>query len=266
MSNDGEMEGSRWALGPIHARGAVLDDFEIIGSLPPHEVPLAIEKDRPFFVAQSGFRRKLLPLRIENDGRLFSGGRYMFGTFDQAQAFARWIEHDFRPDGKLFIERPWVRNLTCVPYHVIGAHDFKSIYDAQVVVRVERWTLEGERSGVLESAWPGLRERAGAGLASVWLLYSDERREAALITVADRIAGHDPTAPDVASVRALETHPSLAAEFAGQAWARKTFDRTSWVFTIWFAPDHRPLDLWPNSPPLPGAHPVGIAQESGLTR
>lgn len=80
--------------------------------------------------------------------------------------------------------------------------------------------------------------------------------------MADRVGVGDPTAPDVASLRALETRPSLAEEFADQGWARKTFDRTSWIFAIWFAPDHRPLYLWPNSPPLPGFEPAENVQTS----
>jgi hypothetical protein len=139
-----------------------------------------------------------------------------------------------------------------VPFHVVGAHDFKDVHDSQFAARVERWTLNGERGGALESAWPAIRARAAAvDLASAWLIYSDERREAALISVGGRTGRHDPAVMDTASPTALAARPSLAEELA-QAWARKTFDRTSWIFTIWFAPDYRPLYLWPNSPPLPG--------------
>ncbi len=239
------------ALGPIAARGGFLDDFEAVG-LAPNEVPSAIERDRPHFVARPGFYRKLLPLRLEG-GRVFSGGRYLFASYAQAVDFRRWIEQEFRLDNRLFSERPWARDLTCDPFHVIGAHDFKDVHRSQTVVRAERWAFEGERGGALDSAWHALRERAEAsGLASVWLFFSDERREAAVITVADRIGARDLESPDEVSLRALATRPTFAEEFARQPWARKTFDRTSWVFTLWFSPDHVPLHLWPNSPPLPG--------------
>lgn len=237
--------------GPIAARGGVLDDFEAVG-LPAHEAPLAIEGDRPFFVARPGFYRKLLPLRLEDDGRLFSGGRYLFATFEQAVDFRRWLEQDFRLDNKLFSEREWAKDLTCDPFHVVGAHDFKDVHVSQAVVRAERWALEGDRGGALDSIWRALRDRAAAvGLASIWLFFSDERREAAVISAADRVSPRDLKAPDQASLRALATVPTLAEEFTANPWARKTFDRTSWIFTVWFAPDHQPLHLWPNSPPLP---------------
>lgn len=127
--------------------------------------------------------------------------------------------------------------------------------------------MSGEHGGALESAWPGLRDHAAdRGLASVWLLYSDERREMALITVADRRHEHNSPTLDEAGLRWLEDQPSLAEEFVRQDGARKTFDRTSWIFTIWFAPDHTPLCLWPNSPPLPGLKQTETIYGSGITR
>lgn len=127
--------------------------------------------------------------------------------------------------------------------------------------------MSDEHSGALESAWPGLRDRAAErGLASIWLLYSDERREAALITVADRHHEQNSPALDVASLRMLEDQPSLAEEFVRQCRAHKTFDRTSWIFTIWFAPDHTPPYLWPNSPPLPGLKRTETVYGSGIAR
>ncbi|SRR5579875_105179 len=243
---------SNHAPGPIDARGALLGDFEVVGTMPPNEVAEAIERDRVIFVARPGFYRKLIPLRIENDGRLFSGGRYLFRTFEQVADFYRWFRDEFRLDGKLFVERSWVKDFSRLTFHVIGAHDFKDVRRSQFAVRAERWVVSGERGAALESAWPAVRDRAEhEGLASVWLLYSEQRREAALVTVADRTGKADAT-PDVATLDALARLTSPATEFAANEWARKTFDRTGWVFTVWFDPGHNPLSLWPNSPPLPG--------------
>jgi hypothetical protein len=267
MSIDNTSKHAGETCGPIDARGAFLGDFQIVGSLPPNEVPAAIEGDRAIFVARPGFYRKLIPLRLENDGTIYSGGRYLFKTHAQAVEFGRWFRDDFRLDGELFVDRPWVKDFTRLPFHVIGAHDFKAVNDSQVVVRAERWTLSGERSGALESAWPELRDRArDRDLASAWLLYSDDRREAALVTVGSRYDQRSLTTPDVASLRSLESQLSLAEEFDRQGWARKTFDRTSWIFTIWFAPDHIPLYLWPNSPPLPGLPPSEIGIADGIAK
>ncbi|HTW88145.1 MAG TPA: hypothetical protein VMD75_09070 [Candidatus Binataceae bacterium] len=244
-------DGNKHAPGPIEARAGVLDDFEAV-DLPTNEVPVVIERDRAHFVGRLGFYRKLLPLCVDG-GRVLSGGRYLFASYDQAVDFRRWLGQEFRLDNKLFSERPWARDLTCDPFHVIGAHDFKDVHRSQTVVRVERWAIDGDHDAMLDSTWRALRDRANAsGLASAWLWFSDDRKEAAVITVADRIGARDLKAPDEASLRALAARPTFAEELARQSWARKTFDRTSWVLTIWFAPDHEPLYLWPNSPPLPG--------------
>lgn len=263
MATIGKHDDLSQAPGRIDARGAMLGDFEVVGDMPPHEVAVAIERDRQFFVARPGFHRKLIPLRREPDGTISSGGRYLFRTFEQATDFLRWFRDEFRLDDTLFTERPWVKNFTRLPFHVLGAHDFADIHDSQVVVRAQRWALSGERGGALETAWPALRERAAAaGLASIWLLFSDERGEAALITVADRRGKRDPSTPDFTSLGALEAQSSVVEEIDRQDWARQTFDRTSWVFTIWFPPSHNPLHLWPNSPPLPGLEPFEARKEA----
>ncbi len=77
-----------------------------------------------------------------------------------------------------------------------------------------------------------------------------------------RLTDHLPSeaAPglDFASLAALEHAPSQGAVWEQGGRARKTFDRTHWVFTIWFpatgASDDLPA-LWPNSPPLPSPKP-----------
>lgn len=135
MSINGGLERNTVSSGRIDARGAFLGDFQIVGNLPADEVPAAIEGDRVYFVARPGFYRKLIPLRFEENGALFSGGRYLFKTFDQAIDFGRWFQDEFRLDGKLFVERPWIKDFTRLPFHVIGAHDFKDVHDSQVVVR-----------------------------------------------------------------------------------------------------------------------------------
>ncbi len=181
METGKQSSNTNHAPGPIEARGALLGDFEIVGNMPPAEVPGAIERDRAIFVARPGFYRKLIPLRIESDGRLFSGGRYLFRSFAEVVDFHRWFRDEFRLDGKLLVERPWVKDFSRLAFRVLGAHDFKDVHRSQVVVRAERWALSGERAAALEAAWPAVRDRAAHdGLAGVWLLYSEELREAGL--------------------------------------------------------------------------------------
>ena len=77
-----------------------------------------------------------------------------------------------------------------------------------------------------------------------------------------RLTDHLPSeaAPglDFASLAALEHAPSQGAVWEQGGRARKTFDRTHRVFTIWLpatgASDDLPA-LWPNSRPLPSPKP-----------
>src|SRR5271154_6785414 len=112
MSIDNSSKRTRETSGPIDARGAFLGDFQIVGNLPADEVPAAIEGDRTIFVAPPGVFRQNIPLLLEDDGTLYSGGRYLFKTFEQARDFGRWFRDEFRLDGKPFIERPWVKDFT----------------------------------------------------------------------------------------------------------------------------------------------------------
>jgi len=245
--------------GPIRLAGAFIDEFDIVGDMPVDQVPLAIERDRPYFVARPGFYRKLLPLMIGDGGAVHTGGRYLFETRADADAFGRWLTDEFVLDGTHFVQRPWVRNLTGAAFDVIGAHDFKDVHNAQTVVRVERYALDPGHRGELVRNWDAMRDTANAsGFASLWLLHADDRNEAAIVSVIDRVAGSadsSRSAPDPASLRALADRDSVGAPIAAHPWAHKTSDRTSWVYTLWFAPTHRPLHIWPNSPPFPGLDP-----------
>jgi hypothetical protein len=96
-------------------------------------------------------------------------------------------------------------------------------------------------------------------LASAWLLYRAEHHQIGVISVAEALGSPGAADPDMVSLCALESAPSLGLAFEEQGLATRTFDRTSWVLTIWF-PLHlgEPVEpaLWPNSPPLPAPVPA----------
>jgi hypothetical protein len=252
------MSDRSYGPGPIPVEGAVFDDFRLTDHLPPHEAPAVIERDRLIMAARPGFNRKLLPLRVEPEtSTAYSGGRYLLDTYEDAVAFADWVTNDFAIDGVLILERPDFAEVSASVWRVIGAHDFKDIHTSQAVFRTEIWDVQGPSAGDrLANHWPALRDAAEAqGRSSLWLLHDEPGARVSLVTVVDRVADQASSGPDFASLRALEETPSQGAAWERQGWASKTFDRTHWIFTVWFP--HTGLaggkePLWPNSPPLPG--------------
>ena len=244
--------------GNIQARGAFTCDFTIPGNSPLDVAPV-IERDRMYMAERPGMQRKQIPLRFDNaTGDLLSGGRYLFDTRQQAEAYKSWAEDDFALDGTLFFDRPYFLDRDCHSWRVIGAHNFQDL-QRQVVLRTERWSVpDDSQMHTLKQRWPQIMAAASErGLTGAWLLYNKEEQLVQVVYFADRVAPPNPFVPDFASLGALESAPALGSIFDGQpGWAR-TFDRTQWVLTVWFPfvlGDHGQPSLWPNSPPLPEAY------------
>lgn len=244
----------RYLPGPIDVRGCVFDDFLLTDHLPPHQAPAVIERDRLIMSARPGFNRKLLPLRVEHDtGRAYSGGRYLLDTYEDALAFADWCANDFAINGVLILERPDFAEVSAQVYRVIGAHDFKDVHTAQVAFRTEIWKTRAQGTeDKLVNLWPALRDRAAdENRSALWLLHNAGAGEVAMVTVIGRVGETSPDELDYASLSAVESATSYGDEWN---WAEKAFDRSHWVFTIWFPNTgdiHAKPPLWPNSPPLP---------------
>ena len=204
--------------------------------------------------ARPGFNRKLLPLRVERDtGRVYSGGRYLLRTYEDALAFADWCANDFEIEGVLILERPDFTEVAAQVYRVIGAHDFKDVHTAQFAYRTEIWkTRDRGTEDKLVNIWPAMRDRAAEeGRSALWLLHNAEAGEVAMVTVIDKVGERSPDELDYATLNAVESSNSYGD---GWNWVEKTFDRSHWVFTIWFPNTgdiQAKLPLWPNSPPLP---------------
>lgn len=243
--------------GPVHCKGAVFDDFQLTDHLPPEKSPAVIERDRLYMSARQGFNRKLLPLRIEPDtGMAYSGGRYLLDSYQDAVQFADWVSNEFELDGVQFLQRPDFASITARVWHVIAAHDFKDIHTAQHICRTETWSVSDKSVvGRLADEWPILRDQAEKqGHSSLWLLHNDDKSEVCLVTVTERAGPRDTTAPDFASLKHLEGLPSQGQAWEASGLAVKTFDRSHWVYTIWFphtGDAQAKPPLWPNSPPLP---------------
>jgi hypothetical protein len=239
-------------------RGATFCDYKLLPTLPVDQAPAIIERDRMYMAAQPGVAFKYLPLSLPtaSDPYIYSGGRYLVDTVQHAQEYAHWVINAYRLDGVLFSERPYFIQTECSAYSVIGVKDFKELQSTHHVMRTERFELpEGNHRGYLESRWSELEVEARArGMSSVWLVYNPEARRVAFVYTLERMDRRgEPQVPDLATVSALESAPSLGAYLAQPGWV-KTQDVTQFVWGLWFrfSPGDRGRPtLWPNASSLP---------------
>lgn len=243
------------------ARAAFTCDFGVSNDLSPEQIVQVLERDRLHMSARSGFIRKHIPLRINaSDGSFFSGGRYLFETLQDAVAYERWVVNDYVLDGIKFFDRPYILDPNCRTWAIAGMLTLGDVTD-QVVTRMERWHVPANTPrAAFQEKWPaivhGARQRC---LTSVWLLDNAPDEMISLVyfrgrlNSADQECQGDPQKIVEASLKGLESMSPLGQVFDDRGWT-KTFDRTQWVFTVWFpfvTGDHGRPPLWPNSPPLP---------------
>lgn len=232
-------------IGPIEAAGAFTGDFGIAANTPAAEIPGEIERDREVMARRPGMRQKHVPVHLDAEtGRLFAGGRYLFDRYEDAEAYRRWVTEEYAVDGVPFPRRAYFLEPRFLAWRVAGAWDFAPL-QRHGGIRFQRWALsDGVAEPALRGAWNAIRPAAErAGLASAWLLFSEERREAGLVTI---------TALGAPAEAAGEGDRAVTAALEGIA-REKTFDRVDLVWTIWMprAAEGQPPSLWPNSPPLP---------------
>lgn len=250
-------------LGVQSARAAYTDTFQYPGAtLSPHG-PAFIEKNRLTMAAREGLVRKILPLREDETGA-YAGGCHLFDTYANALDYKQWCEQDWTLDNGLrFLEQPQFLEPTSQVWQVSGAEDFTDIGTDQQIMRFERWHVNPsvEIVEVAERWWPTVRNAARAHeLGSVWLLAGPDEfhPQLGLVTTLG-LRGHDSgTVSDegLPSFSSLELLESPAESLARHLQATKVFDRTSWVYMVWFPiaeGDSSPENaLWPCSPPLRG--------------
>ena len=247
--------------GPVEAGGSFTGEFGLGDSLPIEEAPYVIERDRINEARLDGFNRKLLPLKLdEPTGERTAGGYYLLDTFVQAKYMFDWYQdpvNGFVLDGIPILGRSYFIKPKAHYWRVIGAHDFKGIDAAQRIVRFERWYCGKNLEGFLEREWAGIRDNAMAlDYSAVWLLSNPEQEESvAMVSVTAGAHTRSQNEPDFTGVNDLAVKPSLGECFETESGAQKSFDRTSWVYSIWFPYDRGARSkktLWPNSPPFPG--------------
>jgi len=253
----GASERAAFRPGTVAAEGAFSCDFGLSAALPMAQVAPALERDRMFMARAAGpeMLRKIVPLSFGATGAL-AGGRYLFRTAAAAAAYGNFVKNDYVLDGVHFFDRPYFLNPDCHSWTVVGAHDFADVRTDQVVLRTERWRVPANQDRLLQTAlqaaWPViLAEARRRGLTAVWLLYNRSELLVSLVYFDDRVGPTDPSAPDFASLAALEQQPSLGGPL-DRFWT-KEMDRTQFSLSVWFpfvSGDHGEKSAWPNSPPL----------------
>ena len=245
-------------LEPLDAKGGFSCDFEFDSAIPLDQVPAILERDRMHMADQDGHITKRIPLNMDPvTGQVFGGGRYLFEKRKDARKYKKWVTKDYELDGVQLLDRPEFLATDCHVWRNIAAYDFTDDPAAHVVMRTERWEVPGHANvkPFLKALAPFVAEQAeAAGLTSIWMFYDKKDRLVELVYYGGRVAPPPPGAPDLASLGALASMPTLGGVFDALCWHR-VLDRTSFVFTTWFPfelGDQGEAALFPNSPPFPG--------------
>lgn len=251
MTTDG------FGIGTVPVEGCVTDRLTLTNAVPADQVPDIIERDRILMAARPGMHQKLLPILAEPGAdTVLSGGAYLFDTVTNAERFASWVVNDFELDGVRFPDRPMFQECSAKVWRVIAAENFRDLFTQQGLMRVEEWRLDaGTEHDSLVEAWPAIRGNAvTAGLSSFWMLYDAGRSEVSIVTTApSKSAVGDSPEPDVGRLAALAALPSIGRMLETPG-TEKIFDRTSFIYSIWFPVTRGGNDkppLFPNSPPFP---------------
>ena len=193
---------------------------------------------------------------MPDENTVLSGGAYLFDTVDNAEQFESWVLNEFELDGVLFPDRPMFQECSSKVWEVIAAENFKDLQTQQGLMRVEEWRFnEGLDRKSVEAAWPSIREKAvDADLSSAWLLFNADRGEISIVTTTPSARATDESPqPDVAGLTSLAASPGIGAELEAPG-VEKIFDRTSFIYTVWFPVTQDgsgKSPLFPNSPPFP---------------
>ena len=250
MTSDG------YSIGTIPVTGCMTDRLTLTASVPPDQVPAIIERDRVIMAARPGMHLKLLPLLMPDANTVLSGGAYLFDTIDNAGRFEAWVLNEFELDGVLFPDRPMFQECSSKVWEVIAAENFQDMHTQQGLMRIEEWRFNGDLDQEsLEDTWPSIRGKAiDTNLSSAWLLLNVERGEISTVTtMPSASASGDSPQPDIDGLMKLAALPSIGAELE-TAGVEKIFDRTSFIYTVWFPVTqggNGKLPLFPNSPPFP---------------
>jgi len=248
--------------GPIACAGCFTGEFGLGEGLPMDEAPYVIARDRIIEGRAFNFNRKLLPISVDRaSGGRHAGGYYLLPTAGEAARMCRWYQDPvdgFVLDGTPILQRSYFIEPVAHYWRVVGAEDFASLESAQHVVRFERWRgAAADLESRLQALWPTVRQIAqDQHLAAVWLLVNPDQKESVgLVTSLSSPPDQESPEPGFGGIDELSSLGGAGAAVSELPGLSRSFDRTSWIFSIWFPyRDWRNSKklLWPNSPPFPG--------------
>ncbi|KAH8168453.1 hypothetical protein LIA77_11717 [Sarocladium implicatum] len=211
-----------YELGGVRATGAITSELIVAGT----GVPLQAFIDAQYLDSitmsrQPGMYHKYLPyLYDEVTGKLISGGRYLFDTYEDAKEYVRWLKEEFEL------------------WKTVGAYNFTLIGD-HALGRLQKWEYTSSEEEIqlkLRALYPELRDAASArGASSVWLMYDPEKRTVGLQLAFAKSAAHR----DAAGVQqdlVLARQKGAVGEILSESLATQpVYDRTSIFLTLWLA-------------------------------
>ena len=247
---------NKYGIGPIDV-AACRTSVMLLKPAPPEQVIGLIETDRKIMAQHPGLYLKLLPLYMDSEtSPVKTGGAYLFDTYENAVSFDRWLMNDLVVDDVAYTQRDILLEMTSKAWQVVGAHNLKDLYTQQTIMRVEEWkaptACTPER---LAAEWESLLDKAkNAGYSAVWLLHDDELKNISIITTFyPEMCNTEIKSENIFS--RLDSILRISEELELFAKAEKTFERTSYIFNVWFPISDTTEDqdaLWPNKFLLPG--------------
>ncbi|OAQ69816.1 hypothetical protein VFPPC_13261 [Pochonia chlamydosporia 170] len=244
--------------GDIPALGAVT--VELLLGVPGIPLQGCIDqqyKDSQIMDKRPGMYLKYMPYRYDEvTAKVFTGGSYLFDTWENAKEYKRWVGEDYEvgePKAK-FLEQPLFETSSCRVWKVIGAHSFAPI-EEHAVGRLQYWSAKGENAeDSLRDIYPKLKTAAEVqNAAAFWLLFDPENNVFGIQLAFKKAEGNDEAAAR-RTLAVAASKPSLEHLMPEGFCEKSLFDRTSLFLTLWL-PKSRAAGgcerLIPNHPVVP---------------
>ncbi|KAK8920109.1 hypothetical protein VCV18_008944 [Metarhizium anisopliae] len=248
-----------YETGEIPAQGVVTIVFTIgVPGIPLQACIDSQYKDSRAMDKRPGMYMKYLPFRYDEiTAKQFTGGSYLFDTWENAKEYDRWLREDYEagdePKTK-FLERQLFEEPSCQVWKVIGAHSFVPI-EEHAVGRLQYWSCDvADAETTLREHYKKLKDAAEAqNAAAFWLFYNAEDKKFGIQLAFKKQDGNDESAAR-RSVAAVAAKPGLEQLLPKDFVSKSLFDRAGLFLTTWL-PKSRAAGgcarLIPNYPLVP---------------
>jgi hypothetical protein len=249
-----------YEIGEINAKAAWSAEFWIdVPGASLQDVVNLQDIERREMDARLGMLIKYVPNRFDAiNGRHQIGGLYLFDTKENVEAYGHWTTNEFEvgePKTK-FWSRPIFKDVEKYMWEVVGAHNFSTPEDHQVV-HWRRWKYSGDAAPYLKDMYMEVKTSAEKeGLRAVWMLHHPQEKMIGILRVAARHGeGDDPLVDAHTTMAKLERAPSVGKPLQEKISAKSIFERTSLVLATWMPMSRKAggvHQITPNTPLLPG--------------